>query len=71
MKKLLLLFILSILFANIGYSQNWIQNFKLESSDRQDGDNHGISTVISGDYVIAGAWHEDHDVILKLIRLPG
>ena len=61
MKKLLLLFIMIIPFATIGFGQNWIQKFKLESSDGQNGDNHGISTAISGDYIIVGAWHEDHD----------
>jgi len=46
---------------SFGYGQSWEQKEKLEASDQQSDDNHGISVAISGDYMITGAWHEDHD----------
>jgi hypothetical protein len=59
MKKTLPLAILLFNFVISGYSQNWQQNLKLESSDQQIDDNHAISVAKSGDYIIAGAWHHD------------
>ncbi|NND64247.1 MAG: hypothetical protein HKN48_13745, partial [Flavobacteriaceae bacterium] len=57
---------LILLFASIGFcltsqGQNFTEIVKLESDDQQSDDNHGISVAISGNYIISGAWHEDHD----------
>lgn len=61
MKKLLLQFFFLSVFILVGNSQNLVEFAKLEASDQQGDDNHGISVAVSGDYAIAGAWHEDHD----------
>ncbi|MEM7187402.1 MAG: T9SS type A sorting domain-containing protein [Bacteroidota bacterium] len=53
---------LSFLFlATVAIAQDWEEKFKLEASDQQSDDNHAISVSLSGDYLITGAWHEDHD----------
>lgn len=59
--KTLLRIILLITFISTGFSQDWQQSVKLESLDQQSDDNHAISVAISGDYIITGAWHEDHN----------
>lgn len=61
MKKLLLQLMFLIVATSFGHSQNLTEFVKLESSDQEGDDNHGISIAISGEYAIAGAWHEDHD----------
>lgn len=60
MKKLLQC-ILVFTFITLGYGQEWEESYKVEATDQQAGDNHAISVAKSGDYIIAGAWHEDHD----------
>ncbi|KPK80499.1 MAG: hypothetical protein AMS27_16965 [Bacteroides sp. SM23_62_1] len=40
---------------------NWVKDKKIFAADRQDGDYFGISVSISGEYVIVGAYQEDHD----------
>ena len=60
MKKILLSLILTIIVFTV-QAQEWSQLVKLEASDRESGDNQGNAVAISGDYVIAGAWHEDYD----------
>ena len=50
-----------ITFVFTSNSQNWTEDVKLESLDQQIDDNHAISVAISGDYIISGAWHEDHN----------
>ena len=60
MKTLLQLTFL-IAFVITGNGQTWEQKVKLESLDQQSDDNHAISVAKSGDYIITGAWHEDHD----------
>ena len=59
--KTLLQLTLLIAFVFTGYGQTWEQKVKLESLDQQSDDNHAISVAKSGDYIITGAWHEDHD----------
>ncbi len=61
MKKLILQLTFLLVFAITGFAQNWSQLAKLDASDQEPDDNHAISVAISGDYAIAGAWHEDHD----------
>jgi len=57
MKKILQLIIITFTF--IGYGQNWTELIKLEPSDQNSDDNHAISAAISGDFAIAGAWHQN------------
>lgn len=40
----------------------WYQVQKIVASDRGADDNFGFSVAISGDYVIVGAYQEDHDL---------
>ncbi len=61
MKVTLLHCIFLVIFSVMGRAQNWSEIVKLETSDQELDDNHAISVAISGDYAIAGAWHEDHD----------
>ncbi len=61
MKRSLLQLTLLFTFIVTGYAQNWQEIVKLESTDQQTDDNHAISIAKSGDYIISGAWHEDHD----------
>ena len=59
--KTLLQLVLLIPFVFAGNAQSWEQKVKLEASDQQSDDNHAIAVAKSGDYIITGAWHEDHD----------
>lgn len=61
MKKILLQLLFLTLFVIVGHSQNLSEFVKLEHSDQNGDDNHGISVAISGEYIIAGAWHDDYD----------
>ena len=63
MKKVFLQLIIISTFSFVGNSQNLTQHSKLEAFDLQLDDNLAISAGASGDYAIAGAWHEDHDSI--------
>ena len=57
--KLLCALIIALTFSVQG--QNWEEKFKLEATDQQSEDNHGIAVAKSGNFIITGAWHEDHD----------
>lgn len=61
MKKSIFLLALSASVFVTGFGQDWTELVKLESSDQEGEDNHGIAVALSGDYIISGAWHEDHD----------
>lgn len=59
----------SLLSAGAAYiferdiSGNWIETEKLVASDRDVGDDFGVSVGISGNYAIIGARAEDHDAL--------
>lgn len=59
--KTLVLCSLLIFGINLGFTQSWEQKVKLEATDQDSDDNLAIAVAKSGDYMIAGAWHEDHD----------
>lgn len=42
-------------------AQNWNEIIKAVATDREANDFFGYSVAISGDYVIVGAWLENHD----------
>lgn len=48
------------IFKRDGY--NWSQIQKIVPSDRSPGDQFGWSVAISGNYIVVGAYQEDHDV---------
>lgn len=43
-------------------ADGWVQVQKIVASDRQENDHFGISVAISGDYIVVGAYWEDHNV---------
>ncbi len=60
MRTTLIQLLLIFSIVNFSYSQDWEEKVKLEAIDQQGDDNLGSSVAISGNYAIAGAWHEDH-----------
>lgn len=61
-------FLCSLLFAclfinsPITHAQQWLEETKLVSVDRGQGDGFGSVMAVSGDYAIMGAQAEDHDL---------
>jgi FG-GAP repeat len=48
-------------FVRNPVTDTWSEQQKLTTSDRQSGDQFGIYVSVSGEYIIAGAYAEDHD----------